>query len=65
MKEPIIHKAGSESIEVYCGLVYYEKRKAPLCVGAKAVWKGKNYYTHRLWKYVTCKHCLEKKEKIK
>ena len=63
MKEPIIHKAGPESLEVYQGLGYYKRMKAPYCVGAKAVWKGKRYYTHRLWKYVTCKHCLKKRQK--
>jgi hypothetical protein len=58
----VIHKQGKEKIEVYLGLGIYCNRPTPLCVGAKAVWKGKNFYVHRLWKYVTCKHCLKNKK---
>jgi len=59
----VIHKQGKQTAEKYIGFGQYEQVKAPLCVGAKALWKGQSFYTHRLWKYVTCKHCL-KKQKI-
>jgi hypothetical protein len=58
LKEPIIHKQGKETVERYIGFGVYEKVKAPICAGAKGLWSGKSYYTHRLWKYVTCKKCL-------
>lgn len=59
-KNPIIHKQGRETVTVYIGFGQYDERPSPLCVGAKAVYAGKNFYVHRNWKYVTCKHCLHK-----
>jgi len=61
MIEPIIHKQGRETATKYVGFGQYEEIKAPLCVGAKMLYKGFSYYIHRNWKYVTCKHCLKKK----
>jgi len=57
-----IHKSGPQTVTAYIGLGQYSTMKAPLCVGAKAVYNGKSYHTHRLWKYVTCEHCLKKKK---
>ena len=59
----IIHKQGKQKISIYVGFGQYQSRPTPLCVGAKAVYNGKSYYTHRNWKYVTCKHCLKKRIK--
>ena len=58
-KTPVIHKQGKQTVTVYAGFGQYEERPSPLCVGAKAVYHGKNFYVHRNWKYVTCKHCLK------
>ena len=58
-KNPIIHKQGKQTVTVYAGFGQYVERPSPLCVGAKAVYNGKNFYVHRNWKYVTCKHCLK------
>ena len=55
-----IHKQGRETAEKYAGFGQYEKIKAPVCDGAKGLWKGKSYYATRLWKNVTCKKCLAK-----
>ena len=57
----VVHKAGPQKVSRYIGFGKYEDIPAPFCVGAKPVYRGKSYYTHRLWKYVTCKHCLRKK----
>jgi hypothetical protein len=57
----IIHKQGNQKVNIYAGFGQYQDIPAPLCVGAKSVYKGKSYYLHRNWKYVTCKHCLKKK----
>lgn len=59
-----IHKQGKETVEKYICFGQYEIMKAPLCDGAKGVWNGKSYLTHRLWKYVTCKKCLARKDQI-
>lgn len=59
----IIHKQGKEAVSKYLGLGYYENVKAPLCAGAKGLWAGKAYHCHRMWKYVTCKKCLAKRNK--
>lgn len=60
---PTVHKQGKEKAVKYVGFGVYEDVLAPLCVGAKALYEGKSYYTHKNWKYVTCKHCLKKKER--
>jgi len=57
----VIHKSGPEKVNRYIGFGQYEDVLAPYCVGAKAVYNGKSFYTHRLWEHVTCKHCLRKK----
>ena len=62
-KTPIIHKIGKQKFNMYVGFGQYEDRPTPLCVGAKSVYRGKNFYVHRNWKYVTCKHCLKSKQK--
>lgn len=43
-------------------LASMKKSPPPLCVGAKALYEGKRFYVARLWKHVSCKHCLNKKE---
>lgn len=63
--DPIIHKIGKQTASRYVGFGYYEKVPSPLCVGAKALYQGKSYEVHRMWKYVTCKHCLKNKNKTK
>lgn len=62
-KIPVIHKQGKETVDRYMAFGQYETVKAPLCAGAKGLYAKKTYYTHRNWKYVTCKHCLRKREK--
>lgn len=62
-KNPTIHKIGSQKVNFYVGFGQYQDRPSPLCIGAKAVYGGKNFYVHRNWKYVTCKHCLNKQQK--
>jgi len=57
----IIHKQGKRNVNVYIGFGQYDYIRSPLCVGAKLIYEGKTYLTHRLWKYVTCKHCLKMK----
>ena len=61
MTKTVIHKAGYKKVNKYVGFGQYENIPAPLCVGAKSVYGGKSYFIHRMWKYVTCKHCLRKK----
>jgi hypothetical protein len=56
-----VHKIGKQKVTRYAGFGQYERIPSPLCIGAKAVYDGKSYYVHRMWKYVTCKHCLKKK----
>ena len=63
MKTPVIHKQGRQHATMYAGFGQEMKVPSPLCVGAKALWAGNSYYTHRNWKYVTCKHCLKKRIK--
>lgn len=58
----IIHKAGKQRVTKYMGFGSYALIPSPMCVGAKAVYGGKSYHVHRMWKYVTCKHCLAKKK---
>ena len=55
----IIHKIGKQKAIIYEGFGQYGKVPTPLCVGAKSVYNGKSFHVHRLWKYVTCKHCLK------
>jgi len=55
-----IHKIGKQTATVYAGFGQYVKVASPLCVGAKAVYQGRTYLVHRLKKYVTCKHCLNR-----
>jgi len=62
-KIPIIHKKGPQTAEKYLGFGKYARINAPLCVGAKALYDGKSFYTHREWRFVTCKHCLRKRDK--
>jgi hypothetical protein len=57
----IVHKQGKETFQRYVAFGIYETGKAPLCVGSKGIYSGKSYYTHRSWKYVTCKKCLKKR----
>ena len=58
---PVIHKTGKQKVTAYAGFGVYEQRPSPLCVGAKDMYNGKSFYVHRMWKYVTCKHCLRKR----
>jgi hypothetical protein len=53
-----IHKRGSETVERYIGFGQYEKIHAPLCEGAKGLWRGRSYLITKHWKHVTCKNCL-------
>ena len=55
-----IHKQGLETAERYIGFGRYEKVKAPVCDGAKGLWRGKSYLVARYWRDVTCKKCLAK-----
>lgn len=57
-----IHKTGKQKVNRYVGFGQYEDVLAPLCVGAKSVYKGKSYMMSRLWKDVDCKHCLRAKK---
>ena len=57
-----IHKIGKQTVEKYIGLGRYEITPTALCAGAKALYDGKSFQVHRLWKYVTCKHCLNKRK---
>lgn len=54
------HKIGKQKATRYAGFGHYERIPTPLCVGAKAVYDGKSFFVHRMWKYVTCKKCLAK-----
>jgi len=54
---------GKQTATKYAGFGQYEKIPSPLCVGAKMVYKGNSYYISNNWKYVTCKHCINKKQK--
>jgi len=59
----IIHKADyKRKFSKYIGLGQYEEIPSTLCVGPKGVWAGNSYLVHRLWKNVTCKHCLKKRD---
>ena len=58
-----IHKAGKQTVSKYIPFGSYRQVPTPLCVGAKALYDGKSFQVHRLWKYVTCKHCLKKRKK--
>lgn len=53
-----IHKAGPQKVTRHVGFGHYEDVPSPLCVGAKAVYKGKSFLVHILKSKVTCKHCL-------
>ena len=46
-KTPVIHKQGKQTVTLYVGFGQYVERPSPLCVGAKAVYNGKNFYVHR------------------
>ena len=59
----VVHKTGKQTATRYAGLGRYVEVPTPLCVGAKAVYEGKSFHVHRLWKYVTCKHCLKRRMK--
>jgi hypothetical protein len=59
----IVHKQGRKTVSAYAGFGQYRTIYTPLCAGPKGVWSGKRYYIHRLWAAVTCKHCLEKRNK--
>lgn len=58
----VIHKQGKEKFEYYVGFGHYASGYAPLCAGAKSVYKGNKYLITRLWKNVTCKHCLKRRK---
>jgi hypothetical protein len=62
-KNPVIHKVGPKKMEVYAGFGHYNMISTPLCAGPRGVYKGNNYWVHRNWKNVTCKHCLKIKSK--
>jgi hypothetical protein len=57
-----VHKIGKKTATHYAGFGQYEEVPVPLCVKPKALYDGKRFYIHRLWKYVTCKHCLRLKQ---
>jgi hypothetical protein len=59
----IIHKQGRKTATVYAGFGHYREAPSPLCTGSRVVYEGKQYWMHRLWKNVTCKNCLKKKNK--
>lgn len=60
----IIHKQGRKKVIAYIGLGQYQPIPTPLCVGIKAYYHGARcYWTHRLWKNVTCKNCLKIRNK--
>jgi hypothetical protein len=61
--EKVIHKTGLKKIVKYLDLGVYTSIPTPLCVGLGPVYDGKRLWVHRMWKYVTCKHCLKKREK--
>jgi len=61
-KVKVVHKQGCETVSKYICFGYKEEVRAPLCAGARGLYKGKSYLVHRNWKYVTCKHCLKKRE---
>lgn len=63
-KMPIIHKMGKRASDTYVGLGVYMQTFAPICVGFSAIYRKKQYYMHRNWKYVTCKHCLKVHEQM-
>ena len=57
-----VHKADYKNKSpMYIGFGQYEAMPTSLCGGTKAFWAGKSYKITRLWKNVTCKHCLSKK----
>lgn len=62
MPKKVIHKKGKQTAEKYIGLGQYDQVPAPLCVGAKMLWKGYSYYLSARWVDVTCKHCLRKRK---
>ena len=57
-----IHKKGFETATQYAGFGQYVQVPAPLCVGAKMLYKGYSYYLAHFWRDVTCKSCLKKKK---
>lgn len=58
----VVHKADyKRTFSRYAGFGTYEQIPSPLCVGPTPIYNGKSYQIHRNWKYVTCKHCLKKK----
>lgn len=63
MKTIVVHKQGKQMVTKYAGYGIYEQIASPLCVGAKAVYAGNSYLLTRMWKRVTCKHCLNKRKK--
>ena len=58
-----IHKQGKETVTTYGGFGAYDIVKAPLCAGARGLYRGNRYHVHRNWKYVTCKKCLKMRGK--
>jgi len=61
-KSKIIHKADYKRKFNKYSIFGGDTIPSPLCVGPKGVWAGNSYNIHRLWKYVTCKHCLKKRD---
>jgi hypothetical protein len=58
----VIHKTGKKTLHKYFQFGQYEEVPTPLCVGGTTMYDGKSYQVHRMWKYVTCKHCIRKKK---
>ena len=56
-----VHKTGPGKVEKYFGFGVYDKIPTPLCDGAKGLWAGNSYQVSRMWKNVTCKKCLKKR----
>lgn len=60
-KDSVVHKAG-KAHKVPHAFGAIETVHNPYCMKKSAYWaaSGRRYTTHRLWKYVTCQHCLNK-----
>ena len=59
----IIHKKGPKTVERYEGFGQYGLSPTPLCAGAKGLYNGNSYLVTHYWKNVTCKHCLNLKDR--
>jgi hypothetical protein len=63
----VIHKANyKQKVTCYMGFGHEERIPSTVCRGAKGYWSEKNKvrgFIARNWKDVTCKKCLNKKDK--